>query len=103
MTKKLTKAELLEIQRNFAEKLVEEKMLEILNLRKHNEILTLKLKQAEVQVKINSMDNDISKKKHDLEVSKQASRDFNNKMKVKYKLKDGWGVKPDNGELVEDE
>ena len=82
MTKKLTKAELLEIQRNFAEKLVEEKMLEILNLRKHNEILTLKLKQAEVQVKINSMDNDISKKKHDLEVSKQASRDFNNKMKV---------------------
>jgi hypothetical protein len=103
MAKKLTKAELLEMQRNFAEKLVEEKELEILTMSKTTELLNLKIKQLEVQAKMGSIDNTISKKKSDLELIKQTSRDFNNKMKIKYKLKDGWGINPDSGMILEEE
>lgn len=103
MAKKLTKSELLEMELNHSNKLVRDQELSNIELRKTNELLSLKIKQLEAQIKVGSIDKEIEAKKEQINFEKTKIRDFNNKLKNKHKIEGSWGINPDTGEILEEE
>lgn len=100
---KLTKTELLEMELNHANKLAHDRDIKVSELSKTNELLNLKIKQLETQVKLIGMDREIEAKKVKLGNLKEDIREFNNKIKAKHKIKGSFGINPDTGEILKEE
>ena len=101
---KLTKSELLQMELNLERKQNAEKKVEIRQLRYNNRLLENRVKNLEDQIKL-KMDSENSKKeieafKEELEREKLVCREFNNKLKSKYKIEGGFGINPDTGEII---
>lgn len=104
---KLTKSELLQMELNLERKQNAEKKVEIRQLKYNNRLLENKVKSLEDQIKL-KLDSENSRKeieafKAELEREKEICREFNNKLKSKYKIEGSWGINPDTGEILEEE
>ena len=99
---KLTKTELLEMENLNLEKNLEERDEQILILNKNIEMLNTRVRQLESQTKASLIDKKIATKKDKVHKLKEAISEFNNKIKKKYKIKDGFGINPDTGEITLD-
>lgn len=103
MGKKLTKTELLKMDNNSLQQRVLFLEKENLKLKKSVEILNNEKRNAESKSKLNLIDSQIRNREAKLENIKEENREFNKKIKDKYKIKKGFGVRPETGEIIEDE
>lgn len=100
---KLTKSELLTMENNIYQQQVSERELENLKLKKHIEVLNGKLAHLELQIKLSSYDKQLENSSKKLQDLKTVTREYNNKLKDKYKVSGPFGINPDTGEILEEE
>lgn len=97
---KLTKTELLQMDNNITSQQLIEKEKEILSHKKTIEMLTNKLRNLESAKNIDLLNKGIDQKKNQVNDLKEENREFNEKIKKKYKIKGAFGINPDTGEIV---
>lgn len=97
---KLTKTELLQMDNNIANQQLIEKDKEILSHKKTIEMLTNKLRNLESLKNVELINKTIDQKSKQVNDLKEENREFNEKIKKKYKIKGAFGVNPDTGEIV---
>lgn len=97
---KLTKTELLQMDNNIANQQLIEKDKEILSHKKTIEMLTNKLRNLESSKNVELINKTIDQKNKQVNDLKEENREFNEKIKKKYKIKGAFGVNPDTGEIV---
>lgn len=100
-TKKLTKAEHFEMELNVEQlnnlKLQKELMLE----KKSNKLLKIKIAELENQRVMMAADNNLAACAQRILAAEKEVNEFNKKIMEKYKVKQGFGICPDTGELIE--
>lgn len=100
-TKKLTKAEHFEMELN-AEQLNSVKLQkEILLEKKANKLLKIKIMELENQRAIMTANNNLDAVAQRISAAEKEVVDFNKKIMDKYKVKQGFGINPDTGEIIE--
>lgn len=102
-TKKLTKAEHLEMELNHEQKANTLLQKDILIEKKAVKLLKMKIAELENQRMIQSMNNNLESMVKRIDQADKEIKDFNEKMKLKYKIKNSFGINPDTGEILEEE
>lgn len=100
--KKLTKAEHLEMELNQEQVRIATLEKELLLEKKANKLLKDKIAELESQRVIQAMNNRLDTLKRKEEAVKEEVKKYTNKIKEKYKLKEGFGINPDTGEIEEE-
>lgn len=99
---KLTKNEMLKMENNLLQQQVYERELEIQKLKKSVELLANQVKSLEALKKADVIDKTIETKRKKIEDIKKENREFNEKIKTKYKIEGSFGINPDTGEIIEE-
>ena len=101
-TKKLTKAEHLEMELNHEQ--IRNVLLEKEIIMEKQRILMLEKKVADLEheKKVKKSQDKITTVMSKLSLAQKESNEFNQKLKTKYKIKESFGINPDTGEILED-
>jgi hypothetical protein len=100
--KKLTKAEHLEMELNHEQVASLKLQKELLLEKKANKLLKIKIAELENQRMIQVMNNNLDSMVNRIAQADKEVKDFNEKVKTKYKLKGSFGINPDTGSIIED-
>ncbi len=100
-TKKLTKAEHFEMELNVEQLNNIKLQKEILLEKKANKLLKIKIAELENQRVLMASNNNLESCGQRILAAEKEVSDFNKKIMEKYKVKQGFGVNPDTGELIE--
>lgn len=100
--KKLTKAEHLEMELN-QEQLNNVKLEKMLQVeKKQSKLLKMKITELESRQQLQIMDNKLTTIDSKIALLEKEIKTFNQKMKDKYKIKGGFAINSDSGEIIEE-
>lgn len=100
--KKLTKTELLQSELYSEQKKVRSLEKTVLELSAQIHDLQFQIKKKEHEMNMKLRQENISNKKSQNVLLDKDHKEFNNKLKTKYKIKGSFGIDPDTGKITEE-
>lgn len=99
--KKLTKTELLQSELFSEQKKARDLEAKVMKLEMQVLEYQLELKKRDHEKAIRTRNEILSNKQRSSEKASEKHKEFNEKLKTKYKLKGSFGINPDTGEIIE--